>query len=192
MTMALGVLAFAATPGCSGGRARHVASLDGIDAGKRVRVEGTLSLRGSTPFTTAVLEIDSTETVALDSKTPALLSQLKSLSEMRCAVEGTVLPFVDQNIPRLSVTSYELLPLPDGKLPLLGDVSLEDGQVIVTTEAGTRYWIHGDLVGVLTEYVGARVWVVGDVFDTDAKTRPKKSTPLTATGYGVVDEVPAR
>ena len=33
---------------------------------------------------------------------------------------------------------------------------------------------------------------VGDVFDTDVPTRPKKSTPLTATGYGVVDEAPAR
>jgi len=186
------LVAFAATSGCGGKSARHVDSLDGIDAGKRVRIEGTLSLRGSTPVTTPVLEIDSTETVALDAKSPALLSQLRGLSGMRCAIEGDVLPFVDNNLPRLSASSYELLALPDGKVPMVGVVSVEDGQCVVTTEKGTRYWIHGDLVGVLTEYAGARVWVVGDGFDTDSPTRPKKSTPLTATGYGVVEEAPHR
>lgn len=185
-------IALAATPGCGGKRARAVDSLEGVDAGKRVRVEGTLSLRGSTPITTPVLEIDSTETVALDSKSPELLTQLRGLSGMRCAVEGDVLAFVDRNLPRLSVTRYELLALPDGKVPMVGVVSVEDGQVVVTTEAGVRYWIHGNLVGVLTEYAGAHVWVVGDIFDTDSMMRPKKSTPLTATGYGVIDEVPHR
>ncbi|HEU4930263.1 MAG TPA: hypothetical protein VFU38_10585, partial [Candidatus Krumholzibacteria bacterium] len=154
-------------------------------------VEGTLSLRGSTPFTTAVLEIDSTEVVPLDSKSASTIAQLKALSGMRCAVEGNVLPFVDQNLPRLSATRFELLPLADGKQPILGIVSVEDGQVIVTSESGTRYWIRGDLAAVLTEYDGAHVWVVGDIFDTDVNTRPKKSTPLTATGYGVVDEAPS-
>ena len=43
---------------------------------------------------------------------------------------------------------------------------------------------------VVSDYNGARVWVVGDMFDTDAKNQPKKSTALTATGYGVVDETP--
>jgi hypothetical protein len=181
-----------ATPGCGGKSVRRVDSLDGVDSGKRVRIEGTLSLRGSTPITTPVLEIDSTETVALDSKSPDVLSQLRSLSGMRCAVEGNVLPFVDKNLPRLSVTRYELLALPDGKVPMVGVVSVENGQVVVTTEKGIRYWIHGNLIGVLTEYAGAHVWVVGDVFDTDAPSRPKQSTPLTATGYGVVEEAPVR
>ncbi len=189
---ALALVALAATPGCGGKHARQVASLDGVDAGQRVRIEGTLSLRGSTPITTSVLEIDSTEAIALDSKTPGVLAQLKGLSGMRCAVEGDVLPFVDQNLPRLSATRYELLALPDGRVPIIGIASLEDGQCIVTADSGTRYWIHGELVGVLNEYAGARVWIAGDVFDTDAKARPKKSTPLTATGYGVVEEVPAR
>jgi hypothetical protein len=177
--------------GCNG-KTRPVQSLEGVEAGKRVRVEGTLSLRGSTPFTTAVLEIDSTEVIPLDSKDASLLAQLKALADMRCAVEGDVLPFVDQNLPRLSATRFELLPLADGKQPILGIVSVEDGQVIVTGENGKRYWIHGDLAGALTQYNGARVWVAGDVFDTDVNTRPKKSTPLTATGYGVVDEAPSR
>ena len=190
MATGLALVALVATPGCGGKRARQVDSLEGIDAGKRVRVEGTLSLRGSTPVTTPVLEIDSTETVALDSKSPELLTQLRGLSGMHCAVEGDVLPFVDRNLPQLSVTRYELLALPDGKVPMVGVVSVEDGQVVVTTEKGTRYWIHGHLVGVLTEYAGAHVWVVGDAFDTDAPSRPKKSTPLTATGYGVIDEAP--
>lgn len=177
--------------GCNG-KSRQVQSLEGVEAGKRVRVEGTLSLRGSTPMTTAVLEIDSTEVVPLDSKDAFILSQLKALADMRCAVEGDVLPFVDQNLPRLSVTHFELLPLADGKQPILGIASVEDGQVVVTTDDGKRYWIQGDLAAVLTEYDGARVWVVGDIFDTDVNTRPKKSTPLTATGYGVVDEAPSR
>lgn len=188
----LALVALSATPGCGGKRARQVSSLEGVDAGQRVRVEGTLSLRGSTPITTSVLEIDSTESVALDSKKPGLLVQLKGLTGMRCAIEGDVLAFVDRNLPRLSATRYELLPLPDGRVPIIGVASLEDGECVVTTDDGKRFWIHGELVGVLNEYAGARVWVAGDVFDTDAKTRPKKSTPLTATGYGVVDEAPAR
>ena len=177
--------------GCNG-KSRPVQSLDGIAAGQHVRIEGTLSLRGSTPFTTAVLEIDSTEVVPLDSKDASLMAQLKALAEMRCAVEGDVLPFVDQNLPRLSATHFELLPLADGKQPILGITTVEDGQVIVTTDSGARYWIQGDLAAVLREYPGARVWVAGDTFDTDVDTRPKKSTPLTATAYGVVDEAPAR
>lgn len=192
MIGALVIMTTAVTPGCGGKRSRPVATLDGVDAGKRVRIEGTLSLRGSTPFTTAALDIDSTETVALDSKTPALLVQLKGLAGMRCAVEGEVLPFVDQNLPRLSATHYELLALPDGKVPIVGIASMEGAQCIVTTGAGKRYWIQGDLVAALVDYAGARVWVAGDAFDTDATTRPKKSTPLTATGYGVVEEAPAR
>lgn len=188
---ALACVVFAATPGCGGPRVKSVESLDGIDVGKKVRIEGTMSLRGSTPFTTPVLETASGAAIALDSKTPELVTQLRGLSGVRCAVEGTVLPFVDQNVPRLSATSYELLPLPDGKQPILGLVSIEDGQCLVTTDQGKRYWIRGDLVAVLTDYNGARVWVVGDAVDTDAKIRPKKSTPLTATGYGVVDEAPA-
>ena len=188
--VAAALIAMMAT-GCNG-KSRQVQSLEGVEAGKRVRVEGTLSLRGSTPFTTAVLAIDSTEAIPLDSKDASILAQLKALADMRCAVEGDVLPFVDQNLPRLSVMRFELLPLPDGKQPILGIATIEDGQVIVTTEDGKRYWIHGDLAGVLAEYSGARVWVAGDIFDTDVNTRPKKSTPLTATGYGVVDEAPSR
>ncbi len=191
MAAALLLLIAAATSGCAGKRASHVQSLDGVEAGKHVRVEGTLSLRGSTPITTPVLEIDSTEAIPLNSKSASIMSQLRGLSGMRCAVEGDVLPFVDHNLPRLAATRFELLPLPDGKQPILGIASVEDGQVIVTTESGQRYWIRGDLVGALTEYDGARVWIVGDVFDTDVDTRPKKSTPLTATGYGVVDEAPS-
>ncbi len=189
---AFAMIALAATPGCGGKRARAVDTLEGVDAGKRVRVEGTLSLRGSTPITTPVLEIDSTETVALDAKSPALLSQLRALASMRCAVEGDVLPFVDRNLPRLSVVRYELLPMADGKVPMVGVVSLEGGECVVTTDDGKRYWIRGQLAGVLTDYAGARVWFVGEPFDTDSPTRPPKSTPLTATGYGVVDEAPHR
>lgn len=187
---ALLCVVFAATPGCGGPRVKSVETLDGVKVGKRVRVEGTLSLRGSTPFTTPVLETELGGSIPLDAKAPELLSQLRGLAGMRCAVEGSVLPYVDENVPRLSATRYDLLPLPDGKQPILGLVSLENGECVVTTDQGKRYWIRGDLVAVVSDYNGARVWVVGDTFDTDANNRPKKSTPLTATGYGVVDETP--
>jgi hypothetical protein len=80
----------------------------------------------------------------------------------------------------------------DGQVPILGIVSMEDGQCVVTTDTGKRYWVHGDRADALAGHASARVWVVGDIFDTDAKTRPKKSTPLTVTGYRVVEENPAR
>ncbi len=184
-------LAATATPGCGGQRAREVDSLDGIDAGKRVRIEGTLSLRGSTPLTIPTLTTSGGVDVPLDSKDPDVLTQLRRLSEMRVAVEGDVLPLVDNNLPRLSATRYELLALPDGTVPIVGVVSVEDGDIIVTSDTGRRLWIHGDLVGVLEEYAGARVWVVGGGFNTHSPRRPKKSTPWTATGYGVIDETPA-
>jgi hypothetical protein len=189
---ALVCVVFAATPGCGGSRARSVETLDGVKVGKRVRMEGTLSLRGSTPFTTPVLETELGGSIPLDAKAPGLLTQLRGLAGMRCAVEGSVLPYVDESVPRLSATRYDLLPLPDGTQPILGLVSLEDGECVVTTDQGKRYWIRGDLVAVVSDYNGARVWIVGDTFDTDATNRPKKSTPLTATGYGVVDETPVQ
>jgi hypothetical protein len=64
------------------------------------------------------------------------------------------------------------------------------GSVTVSTTNG-QYSLTGRVGLHTTGPAGARVWVVGDMVDTDAKTRPKKSTPLTATGYGVVDETPA-
>jgi hypothetical protein len=189
-TIALMVVVLAAGPGC-GRRVRHVESLDGVDAGKRVRIEGTLSLRGSTPVTTPVLETEQGETIPLDAKEPGLLSQLRGLSDMRVAIEGNVLPMVDQNLPRLSATRYEMLPLPNGDVPIVGIVSKEFDQSILTTDTGERYWLHLEALDVLERLTGARVWVTGTKFDTDAKTRPKKSTPLTVTGHGVVEANPA-
>jgi hypothetical protein len=182
------LLVLAAGPGCG---VRHVESLDGVDVGMRVRIEGTLSLRGSTPITTPVLETEQGEAIPLDAKDPSILAQLRGLSDMQVAVEGDVLPLVDHNLPRLSAMKYEMLPMSDGKVPIVGIVSREDGQCVVTTDAGKRYWIHGDRADAIAGHAGSRVWVVGDIFDTDANTRPRKSTPLTVTGHGVVEEKPS-
>ena len=105
-----------------------------------------------------VLEIDSTETVALDAKSPALLSQLRrrtseyALRDRRRRIAASV----DNNLPRLSATSYELLALPMARCRWWVWFPSRTAKSSLTTEKGTRYWIRGDLAGVLTEYAGAR------------------------------------
>jgi hypothetical protein len=189
---ALVVLALGAAPGCGSQRARSVENLDGIDVGQRVRIEGTLSLRGSTPFTTVVLETAEGAVIPIDARQPGLIGELRSFAGMRCAVEGDVLPKVDANLPQLSVTRYEVLPLPTGERPVIGIVTMEDGECVLSTGDGKRYWIRGDLAAAIKDYAGARVWVVGRAESSSAKSRPEKSTPFTPTGYGVIDEAPPR
>ena len=58
--VAVGVVVAALATGCGAKRVDSVTTLEGVDAGRRVRVEGTLLLVGSTPFTTSALAIDST------------------------------------------------------------------------------------------------------------------------------------
>jgi hypothetical protein len=174
--------------GCGGKSARAVNDLNGIADGELVRLEGELSLHGSTPFPTLVIQT-STATVTIDSRSSEIQHELKGLVSMRVVVDGTVVTSTDPTLSRLDAVAYDLLPLPGGEVPIVGTLTIEAGQCVLTAKDGTRYWIRGDLVGVIREYEGARIWVVGAPTDTTAAERPKQSTPFTPTGYGVISEV---
>jgi hypothetical protein len=103
-----------------------------------------------------------------------------------------VLARVDEAVPRLDAERYEVLPLPGGERPIIGVVAVEDEACVVTTEDGRRYWILGDLAPALRDYAGACIWIVGHKSRAPRDPGPKKSTPFTPTGYGVIDEAPAR
>jgi hypothetical protein len=185
--LAAGVAASCATAG-----ERAVKSLEGVAPGTRVRVEGTISLRGSTPFTILVVEMEGGEVAAIESRSAGIQSELRSLASLRAAVEGTVLPRLDGGMPRLDADRYELLRLPGGERPVVGLLEVEGEACVLTTREGKRYWVLGELAAALREYAGARVWIVGLKSDAPDAPRPKKSTPFTPTGYGVIDEAPAR
>jgi hypothetical protein len=175
--------------GCGGKSARAVNDLNGIADGEFVRLEGELSLRGSTPFPTLVLETPTGAAVTVDSRSSEIQHELKGLVSMRVAVEGNVVTSTDPTLSRLDAVGYDLLPLPGGEVPIVGTLRIEADQCVLTAKDGTRYWMRGDLVGVIREYDGARIWVVGTATDTTAAERPKQSTPFTPTGYGVINEV---
>lgn len=185
------LLAVAACDGCGGGRVKVTDDFTGVEEGQRVSVGGLLSLRGSTPFTTLALETESGAVVTIESDDDALMTELRGIVGLHCEVDGTMMAPLNPGAPRIAATHYELLPLPTGELPIIGVLAMDDGECVLTTKNGKRYWIRGDLAGAIREYAGARIWIVGDRADTDAPNRPKKSTPFTPTGYGVLDEAPA-
>jgi len=184
------LLVLAACDGCGSGRVQVSDDFSHVEQGQRVSVAGTLSSRGSTPFTTLVLETENGATVTIESQDDALMTELRGLIGLNCEIEGTVMTPLAPGSPRIGATGYELLPLPTGELPIVGILSLEDGECVLATRDGKRYWIRGNLAGAIREYNGARIWIVGQRADTDAPGRPKKSTPFTPTGYGVLDEAP--
>jgi hypothetical protein len=178
--------------GCGGKSARAVNDLNGITEGTFVRLEGELSLRGSTPFPTLVLLTTTGAAVTIDSRSSQIQHELKGLLSMRVVVEGTVVTSVDPTLSRLDASYYELLPLPGGEIPIVGTLTIEAEQCVLTATDGSRYWMCGDLVAAIREYDGACIWVVGEAAETTASERPKKSTPFTPTGYGVISEVSPR
>ncbi|MDH4037596.1 MAG: hypothetical protein OEX18_04700 [Candidatus Krumholzibacteria bacterium] len=185
------LLVVAACDGCGGGRVKVAGDFSGIEEGQRVSVDGVLSLRGSTPFASLVLETGDETVLTIDSRDDALMTELRGLLEMRVTLDGTMLAPLVPGSPRIDATGYQLLPLPTGEVPIVGILALEDNQCVLVAKDGKRYWIRGDLTGAIREYEGARIWIVGARADTDAPGRPKKSTPFTPTGYGVLDEAPA-
>ena len=169
---------------------RTVKRLDGIEAGTRVRIEGVVSMRGSTPFATLVLETADGDVVTLKAHSPDIEHELKSLDGLRLAVEGEVLPLVDAALPRLDVDRYEMLAPPGACDPIIGVVAMENGACVLTTDQGKRYWMTGDLAPALCEHTGARVWMVGKKGKHGGGTQPAGSTAFTPAGYGVIDSAP--
>jgi hypothetical protein len=176
---------------CGSGGVSVVNDFNDVEVGQHVSVDGVLSLRGSTPFTTLVVQMENGTVVAIDSDDDAMMTELRGLTGLTCEVRGKVVTPMTPGTAEIKATSYEVLPLPTGELPIVGLLSSEGDQCVLTTTKGKRYWIRGKLAGAIREYIGARIWIVGDRTDTDAPDRPRKSTPFTPTGYGVLDEAPA-
>lgn len=185
------LLAVAACDGCGGGRVKVDDDMADLEEGQRVSVDGVLSLRGSTPFTTLVLETETGTVLTIESEEDALMTELRGLVGLTCEVDGKVMTPLTPGSPRIAASAYQLLPLPSGEMPIVGMLASENGECVLESHDGRRYWIRGDLAGAICEFAGARIWIVGERTDTDAPNRPKKSTPFTPTGYGVLDEAPA-
>jgi hypothetical protein len=166
---------------------KNVKSLDGITTGSRVRVEGALSMRGSTPFTIMVLEVPGASEITLNPHDVDVDRQMRNLDGMRVAIEGAVLPRFDPEVPRLDVERCELLAPPGGGNPITGVITMEDGACVLSSDEGKRYWIVGDLAPALCQHAGARVWIVGKKAKRGEGTRPRESTAFTPTGYGVIE-----
>jgi hypothetical protein len=175
--------------GCGGKAVRAVNDLNGVAEGERVRLEGELSLRGSTPFPTLVLQTPAGAAVTIQARSSEIQHELTGLVSLRVAVEGNVVAGEDPTHSSLDASRYELLPLPGGEVPVVGTLTSEAGECVLTAKDGARYWIRGDLVAAIREYIGARIWVVGSTADVVAPERPKQCTPFTPTGYGVISEV---
>lgn len=173
---------------CGGKPAVKIEGFEHVAVGERITVEGILSLRGSTPFTTLVLETEAGDIVNIESRT--IQSELKSLVGMRCAVTGDVLEPMRGGAPRIDATSYDILRLPSGELPVIGVLSIVEGQCVLETRAGARYWMRGDLMDVIRDHAGARMWIVGQQHDEKAPPAIPYATAYWVTGFGVLDEAP--
>ena len=171
--------------GCGG--VRTVNSLDGVATGERVRMEGTLSMRGSTPLTVMVLEVPGHGEVTLKPHDASVETQLRSLDGMRVALDGDAAARLDPKIARLEVMHCELVSPPGGGTPVNGVIAMENGACVLIADDGKRYWMVGDLAPALCQHAGARVWVVGKKAKHAEGTRPRESTPFTPTGYGVME-----
>lgn len=170
-------------PGCGGKKSAKGGTA--LLTGETLTVGGTLSLRGSTPFPELVLERDDGGIVLIQSS--SIQDELKALSGMRVSVRGDVLESV-ADTPVLDATSYELLRLDSGELPIVGIITMETPHCILTTRDGKRYWVRGDLRGVIRDYEGAKIWIIGSLGDAAMPDRPKNSVPFWVTGYGVLDQ----
>lgn len=186
------LMVITACDGCKSGRMEVSDDVTDVEKGQHVSVQGTLSMRGSTPFSILVLETSDGGAIEIDADDEALRTELRGLVGLNCSVDGTVATPTSPGSMRVIATRYELMPLPSGELPIVGVLSTEDGECVLETKDRKRYWIRGDLAAAIRQYDGARIWIVGEKADTDAPNRPRKSTPFTPTGYGVLDEAPAK
>ena len=166
---------------------QSVKSLDGLATGSRVRIEGVLSTRGSTPLTIMVLEVRDQPEITLKPHDEDVHQQLRSLDGLRVVIEGEVIPRLDPEIPRLDVQRCQLLTAPGGGDPITGMITIENGACVLETDEGKRYWILGDLAPALCQHSGARVWIVGKKVKRGDGNKPRESTPFTPTGYGVIE-----
>ena len=179
-------LALLASAGCGGNKAKKTAIPGEADVGEAVTLKGTLSLRGGTPHTFVMLEMDDGSVVVI--QPGELQGELRALAGMRVSVDGKVMPSIDGESPLIEASGYELLALPSGEVPLVGKLSLRTGQCVLETADGKLYWVRGDFAAILKGYDGSTVWVVGNVGDAALPEKPEGSVPIQVTGYGVLTQ----
>lgn len=151
-------------------------------------IEGTISLRGSTPKPMVFIETKEGVEMSVRGEDD-LLAELQGLSGFPVAIRGHVKK-PDDRVPSLEALRYELLRLPSGERPVIGMLSVEGSWLVLVAPDGSRYWIRGDLVGAIREYDGAKVWVVGSLGDAAMQTQPRDSIAYWVTGYGVLRDAP--
>ena len=171
--------------GC--GKKAPMESLDAKVSGDLVVVEGTLTLRGTMPYPDMFLVMEDGTEVIIESK--KLRGELRNLGGLPVAIEGKM-KSMRNDLPRVEATRYELLRLSTGEIPLVGILGIEGGALVLAATDGKRYWIRGDLVTVIGDYVGARVWIVGSKGDAGAAKQPPGAEAYWVTGYGVLNEEP--
>jgi hypothetical protein len=186
----LGLLAAAliALAGC--GPKVSVEEVDGKVTGDLVHVEGELQLRGNMPQPELIL-VTAGAGQQIKITSDELRDELRSLAGMPIAVEGELKRKSD-DLPRIEAKRYQLLRLATGEQPLVGMLSLEEGECVLSAGDGKRYWIRGDLTGVIRDYGGAKIWVVGSKGDAADASQPRGTVAYWVTGYGVLVEAPER
>jgi hypothetical protein len=177
------VVAFLMVCACGGSKSRRAASLEAAKAGDIVTLDGNLSLRGSTPFPMLMLQTDGGFVLVESSD---LGAELKSLTGMAIRIEAVVLPSLDNETRAVNARSYELLPLPTGETPVVGTVTVENDQCVLTTFDNRRYWIRGDFADVFRDFAGERVWVAGTVGEYALPEQPEETVPYKVQQYGVL------
>jgi hypothetical protein len=176
----------AAIGACGGKKASKAGSIDSAGVGDVVTVEGTLSQRGGTPHTLLMLERADGGAVVIQST--EFQAELKSLSGMQVSIEGKVLPSIDGETPLVNATSYTLLALPSGEIPIVGVLRAGDGSCLLTATDGDVYVIVGEFARVLGDFDGKKVWVVGTRSSASAEGAPAGAKSLAVTGYGVLSQ----
>jgi hypothetical protein len=160
------VLSFLALGGCAGKYAER-------DSERLVTVEGTLSLRGSTPF--PILLLSSGRKTFLV-RSDSLYEELKNLQGMQVRLQGEKASAPSLGLPVLNAESYELLPLSGGEAPLVGVLLVQDAACFLIPADGETIELRGNLVELLKGFAGGKVWVVG-------KRSPEG---MDVEGYGLI------
>jgi hypothetical protein len=146
---------------------------------KTIELNGVLSLRGSSPFPTLLLEAQEGHQYVVRSAT--LYDELQRLTGMAVSVECAQAPETYLDLPVIIVNRYTMLPLSSGKIPVVGTIEIKKGACILVDDAGAQFIIMGEFADLLREFAGAKVWVIGA-----DKTEQGEKKVIDATGYGLI------
>jgi len=164
--------------GCAG-RQGQQGNNNGIE-GKLIVARGTISTRGSTPFSMVMLEASDGRIYVIQSS--LLGDELRNLVAMDVSVTGKILHNPSFDEPLLDVVSYDLMSLPSGEVPIVGIVRpggwIEDDNMMI-------WMIEGDFAQILHTFVGSKVWIVG-VNQRWVNTASGSHRAIAVTEYGLI------